>query len=44
MGANCALPQVTRTFLPVFEKKPKIKIYFFVKIRPTVIEMLTFNI
>jgi len=32
----------TRVF-PVFEKKPKIKIYIFVKICPTVIEILTFN-
>ena len=32
----------TRVF-PVFEKKLKIKIYIFVKIRPTVIEILTFN-
>ena len=32
----------TRVF-PVFEKLPKIKIYIFVKISPTVIEILTFN-
>jgi len=32
----------TRVF-PVFDKKPKIKIYIFVKIRPTVIEILTLN-
>jgi len=32
----------TRVF-PVFKKKPKIKIYIFVKIRPIVIEILTLN-
>ena len=32
----------TRVF-PVFENKPNIKIYIFVKVRPTVIEVLTFN-
>jgi len=35
----------TRVF-PVFEKSPRKRykdIYFFVKIRPTVIEILTFN-